>query len=169
MTAPQLRLAFTTMIRAASAADDALAWHSILQLVHATRQLPASIPSASPPHTDTTPTKPLDPADEPTRFVDGASTRLDEAGPASESEDGVLGLPRGKLLLTLVDQVSSCSLFLLEGVLEQVWGCVKEEGSGEGREALGRVVFGVISEGLSKEKRGEGVRFWLERGEELVA
>jgi len=165
MTAPQLRLAFTTMIRFASATDDALAWHAILQLVTALKQLPTS-----PQSTPTGPASPSPPAanvpDAPRVFADG--TRLDEAAPSSESEDVVLSLPRGKLLLTLVDQASACSLFLLEGVLEQVWECVREEGCAEGREALGRVVFGVLSEGLSKEKRGEGVTFWMERGDQLV-
>lgn len=48
----------------------------------------------------------------------------------------------------------------------------ENEGAGEegenGRQALVKVVFNTLGEGLDATKREEGVRYWLERGEELA-
>ncbi|KAI5476400.1 peroxisomal membrane protein [Pseudohyphozyma bogoriensis] len=171
MSTSQLRLAFTTLIRCVSNSDDALAWYLILQIIAALEVLPTS---SSPPPTpssseiDASLAADHQTATAPKRDFDDHPTRLDEAAHLSPLETTVLALPRGHLLLTLIDQSSSVNLVLLRSLLEKVWELVKGEGDKDAREALVRVVFGVLGEGLDSTKREEGVRWWMERGEELA-
>lgn len=189
MSASQLRLAFTTVIRCVSNSDDALAWYCILQLISAISSIPLSSPSTipSPPPSTLTPAHEAN-ANVPRDFDDDdPTTRLDEASSLSPLESTALQLRRGHLLLTLIDQTTSVNLILLRSLLAQIWEFVKEEGSekenevlgevmsaergaaGEesGKEALVKIVFNTLGEGLDATKREEGVRWWMEHGQEL--
>ena len=189
MSASQLRLAFTTVIRCVSNSDDALAWYCILQLMSAISSIPLSSPSTipSPPPSTLTPAHEAN-ANVPRDFDDDdPTTRLDEASSLSPLESTALQLRRGHLLLTLIDQTTSVNLILLRSLLAQIWEFVKEEGSekenevlgevmsaergaaGEesGKEALVKIVFNTLGEGLDATKREEGVRWWMEHGQEL--
>lgn len=190
MSASQLRLAFTTMVRCVSNSDDALAWYCILQLISAISSIPLSPPTTtpSPPSSSSlTPPHEADP-NVPRDFDDDdPTTRLDEASSLSPLESTALQLRRGHLLLTLIDQTTSVNLILLRSLLAQIWEFVKEEGSEEenkvlgevmsaergaageesGKEALVKIVFNTLGEGLDATKREEGVRYWMEHGQEL--
>lgn len=194
MSASQLRLAFTTVVRCVASSDDALAWYCILRLIEAIRVLPASSTelhvhstaiSSAPPPPQSAISSPITPSSSPTtppstkRDYDeeATQTRLDESSSLSPLEQRALTLHRGHLLLTLIDQTTSVNLILLRKLLNEIWGLVKEEGSGEvlggsegetPKEALVKVVFGALGEGLDATKREEGVRYWMEHGEELV-
>lgn len=164
MNPTQLRLAFTTMVRAVSGSDDALALWAVQELVDAIKALPTSPPTTS--HTQA----PVTRLAEDARFFSAEPTRLENehAPPSTKDESLILRLSRGALLLTLIDQSAAVNLYLLERLLGETWDLIKEEGDQEAREALARAVFVVLSEGLSKEKRATGVGWWLSRGEELV-
>lgn len=187
MSASQLRLAFTTMIRCVSNSDDALAWHCILQLDAAISAIPISSTAQSPPPTSLEQVasnaavgEELPTEDGPTeREFDEDITRLDEATLLSPLELQALQSQRGHLLLTLIDQATSVNLILLRSLLERIWSFIKEEGSdletgarkaeGEsGKEALIKVVFNTLGEGLDATKREEGVRWWMENSAELT-
>ena len=183
MSPSQLRLAFTTMIRCISATDDALAWYCILQLIQAIRSLPTSAASPPTPTTSAALPQPASPtiAESATGQRDfdeeASSTRLDESSLLSPLEQRALTLPRGALLLTLIDQTTSVNLILLRKLLDEIWAFVREEAEGVGvskegeetpKEALVKVVFGTLGEGLDATKRSEGVRYWLEHREELA-
>lgn len=184
MSASQLRLAFTTMIRCVSNSDDALAWYCLLQLIAAIKAIPAasstssslSVPSPSSESTSsssalistTDATDLADDASIPREFdEESTTTRLDEAIVLSPTESAALTLQRGHLLLTLIDQATSVNLSLFRTLLAQIWEFVKEEESGEGKNALVKVIFSTLGEGLDATKREEGVRFWMEKRSEL--
>ncbi|KDE07512.1 hypothetical protein MVLG_02186 [Microbotryum lychnidis-dioicae p1A1 Lamole] len=192
MSAAQLRLAFTTIVRCASTTSDALAWYCIEELLSTIRNIPTSTTSTpSLPTLDSSPSLTLDHSPTTSSNVAGRnyeddlnSTRLDETSSLSPVEVKALSLPRGHLLLTLIDQTTSVNLILLRMVLDQIWVLVKEEpreaeegiianGNGKegevvtGRQALIKVLFATLGEGLDATKREEGVRYWLERREEL--
>lgn len=186
MTASQLRLAFTTMIRCISTTDDALAWYCILQLISTIESIPTTVSRVTPPvlptsTTDSNINSNSEDSTNPTTtrsFNDEEpTTRLSEASNLSPLEQAALKSERGHLLLTLIDQTTSVNLILLRSLLEKIWEFVKVEEivgegiegeAGEGREALMKVVFNTLGEGLDDTKRDEGVRFWLERGSELA-
>jgi hypothetical protein len=171
MSAGQLRLAYTTMIKCVSSSDDALAWYCILELIRAIRSIPlASSPSplalssstsTSTAHAPIALGRALD-IDE-----DTTTTRLEEAEELTPLEQSALSLPRGHLLLTLIDQTKSVNLILLRTLLGHIWDFIKEERGGEGKEALVQIMFGTLGEGLDATKRDEGVRYWMDRGGEL--
>lgn len=174
MSAPQLRLAFTTMIRCLSNEDDALAWWCILQLIEAIKLLPSSAAPSSPVRLETTAQTVLASVDEDEEPINSgrefdaaeAPTNLSDAVPLSPLETQALELPRGHLLLALIDQTTSVNLILLRSLLEQIWEFIDRE-EGEGRDALVKVLFSTLGEGLDATKREEGVRWWMERGSEL--
>lgn len=143
MTPSQLRLAFTTMVRCLSNADDALAWYCIIQLLAV---ICAIVPSPPSPAPETAPPAAQD---------------------LSPLELRALSLPRGHLLLILIEQTTVVNLILLRTLLDRIWELLGEEVGGDGREALVDVLFKTIGEGLDAGKRGEGVRVWLERRGEL--
>lgn len=172
MSAGQLRLAYTTMIKCVSSSDDALAWYCILELIKAIRSIPlASSPlplsssssdtSTSTAHASIALGRALD-TDE-----DTTTTRLEEAEELTPLEQSALSLPRGHLLLTLIDQTKSVNLILLRTLLGHIWEFIKEERGGEGKESLVQIMFGTLGEGLDATKRDEGVRYWMSRGGEL--
>ena len=172
MTTSQLRLAFTTMVGCASNSDDALAWYCILELIAAISALPrlsappSALPSLPPSHPDLSDL--ASPKQSTSRdFSDSASTRIEEASTLSPLETQSLQLPRGYLLLTLIDQTTAVNLVLLRSLLDCIWDFVREEKDGEAKDALVKVLFGTLGEGLDATKREEGVRYWMERGEEL--
>lgn len=175
MSASQLRLAFTTMIRCVSASDDALAWFCILQLIAAIKAIPLNPPSPTRPDVPTSTnaaTLPVDESASSREFDEESSTtRLDEAAVLSPVEASALKLQRGHLLLTLIDQTTAVNLILLRTLLGQIWEFVNEEkaaGDDEGKNALVKVVFNTLGEGLDATKRDEGVRYWMEKREELA-
>lgn len=197
MSASQLRLAFTTVVRCASNSDDALAWYCIMQLVDAIRALPPTASSSEAPtatssalarasgHTAAvvqvseavTSDAVIPPATGREYDAEATQTRLDEASNLSPLEIRALSLKRGHLLLTLIDQTTAVNLILLRKLLDEIWTFVKEEGEGDQaareqeespKEALVKVLFGTLGEGLDATKREEGVRYWLERSEELA-
>ena len=174
MTTSQLRLAFTTMVGCVSNSDDALAWYCIMELIAAISALPRlsapplPLPSLPPSHSDLSDLASPEPSPSTSRdFSDSASTRLDEASTLSPLETQCLQLPRGYLLLTLIDQTTAVNLVLLRSLLDRIWDFVREEEDGEAKDALVKVLFGTLGEGLDATKREEGVRYWMERGEEL--
>lgn len=196
MSASQLRLAYTAVVRCASGSDDALAWYCILQLVDAIKDIPPGQLAVTPAAASSTPS-PSSPnssnaseatSSSPREFDDEAvQTRLDEAASLSDSERQALTLRRGHVLLALIDQTTSCNLVLLRKLLYQIWSFVRQErscemeelpqpqprqgqqdGQGSAVDALVRVLFSTLGEGLDATKREEGVRFWLERSEELA-
>lgn len=189
MSASQLRLAFTTIVRCVSSSDDALAWYCILKLIEAIRALPASSSelksastltfSAPPPQPATSSSSSTPPPTNRDYDEEATQTRLDESSSLSPLEQRALTLHRGHLLLTLIDQTTSVNLILLRKLLDEIWGFIKEEGAGVDavlsgaeeetpKEALVKVVFGTLGEGLDATKREEGVRYWMEHGEELA-
>lgn len=185
MSASQLRLAFTTIVRCVSATDDALAWYCILQLIDAIRALPASTSTPTPTSSAIAPQPGASAPAPPTTSRDfdeeASSTRLDETSSLSPLEQRALTLQRGHLLLTLIDQTTSVNLILLRKLLDEIWYFIREEGAGvdevmgkaadgeeSPKEALVKVVFGTLGEGLDATKREEGVRYWLEHSEELA-
>ncbi|SCV71125.1 BQ2448_2713 [Microbotryum intermedium] len=186
------------------------------QLLSSIRSIPLSTPTqASNPITTTTTSSPpathdLSPTTSPSANVppssssaalrtfedDLTSTRLDETFSLSPVEVKALSLPRGHLLLTLIDQTTSVNLVLLRQVLDEIWELIREEPKdesgvvedvegfkekgkgrgnekkgesfvGTGRQALIKVLFATLGEGLDATKREEGVRYWLERREQL--
>lgn len=191
MTASQLRLGFTTMMRSVSMSDDALAWWCILRLVDAISAIPV-IPSyddrdskkstASTALSTLAKVKP-----EQREAIQHAAsaedydpnkehpTRLDEIGGPTPLETQALRLQRGHLLLVLIDQVTVVNLVLLRSLLDKIWTFVLEEEregsqdamSGQAREALLKVLFGTLGDGLDMTKREEGIRWWLARRWEL--
>lgn len=174
MSASQLRLAFTTMIRCVSNSDDALVWYCLLQLIDSIRALPISPPSASislsTAESEASTTTALGDDSASSREFDeeSSTTRLDSAITLSPLESTALKLQRGHLLLALIDQTTSVNLILLRTLLDQIWEFVKEEQSGcEEKAALVKVVFNTLGEGLDATKRDEGTRYWLERRDEL--
>lgn len=187
MSASQLRLAFTTMIRCVSNSDDALAWYCLLQLTDAISAIPISTAATRPPASLEQTASLAVLADDVAgtedqtsdREFDEENTRLDEATMLSPLELQALSLQRGHLLLTLIDQTTAVNLILLRSLLEQIWSFIRAEGNdvetgakraqGEtGKEALVKVVFNTLGEGLDATKREEGVQFWLNRSEELL-
>lgn len=164
MTTSQLRLAFTTMVSCVSRSDDALAWYAIEQLTSAISLLPLSSPSPPPPPSPTD----LSLVPAPLRdFSDAGPTRLDEASSLSPLETLALQLGRGHLLLTLIDQSTAVNLVLLRSLLDRIWDLVGQEPEGEPKHALIKVLFATLGQGLDATKRDEGVRYWLDRADEL--
>ncbi|KAM0749468.1 hypothetical protein T439DRAFT_381790 [Meredithblackwellia eburnea MCA 4105] len=170
MTTSQLRLSFTTMVRCVSNSDDALAWYIVQQLLDAIERLPVSRPSSSISFSSSTtisdnntPTTTTSASLDPT-----PTTRLDEANSLSPLETQALSLPRGHLLLTLIDQLTSVNLVLLRTLLDKIWLLIDEEPDNEGKGAVVEILFGTLGEGLDSIKKEEGVRFWLEKGVELL-
>lgn len=105
-------------------------------------------------------------------------TRLDEIGGPTPLETQALQLRRGHLLLVLIDQVTVVNLVLLRSLLDKIWGFLLEEErhvpaegddevSSQAREALLKVLFGTLGDGLDMTKREEGIRWWLARRWEL--
>lgn len=190
MTATQLRLGFTTMMRCISASDDALAWWCILQLVDATASIPISPAPVSPSSpTKNAPGRPMKALSALTD-LDGKQqeavqqaasaedydpnkdqpTRLDEAGGPTPLETQALELRRGHFLLTLIDQITVINLVLLRSLLDRIWEFILEEEQEErderrrrGKEALLKVLFATLGDGLDMTKREEGIRWWLAR------
>ncbi|KAL8279383.1 hypothetical protein RQP46_008195 [Phenoliferia psychrophenolica] len=179
MTTSQLRLAFTTMVGCLSNSDDALAWYCVQELISTIANLPPSPTSNTALLESTPPSRSLSPVTDLTStdaspepptsrdFSDAPPTRLDEASTLSPLETLALQLPRGHLLLTLIDQTTAVNLVLLRSLLDRIWDFVREEEEGEAKDALVKVFFGTLGEGLDATKREEGVRYWMERGEEL--
>jgi hypothetical protein len=203
MSASQLRLAYTAVVRCASGSDDALAWYCILQLIEDIRKIePGTL--LAPPGSSISNAQDVPPSasSTPREYDDeAAQTRIDEAASLSPLERQALTLRRGHLLLALIDQTTSCNLVLLRKLLDQIWTFVKEERQHEGAavtalapvtavsatrpsssssapveeeepgsavDALVKVLFSTLGEGLDATKREEGVRYWLERSEELA-
>jgi hypothetical protein len=160
------------MIRCVSNSDDALVWYCLLQLIEAIRLLPVSSPTTSSiPSIDGPTTEALVDDSASSREFDEESTttRLDSAITLSPLESTALKLQRGHLLLTLIDQTTSVNLILLRTLLNQIWMFVNDEVRGsEEKSALVKVVFNTLGEGLDATKRDEGVKYWLEKREELA-
>ncbi|KAM0787686.1 hypothetical protein ACM66B_003748 [Microbotryomycetes sp. NB124-2] len=145
MSASQLRLAYTTMIRCVSLSDDALAWYCIEQLIAAIERIPVSTSlslhsspvnvlgqnktQASPPQDIDNPNLP--PGSQPRDYdAESQHPRLDEASNFSPLEQTCLKSSRGALLLSLIDQTTSVNLVLLTSLLDNVWRLVKLEHGG---------------------------------------
>lgn len=229
MSASQLRLAFTTMIRSLSNFDDSVAWYCISRLISKIESTPVITPlsaavdpsssSSSTPRDElnltaslasssTDPSSSLDATKNDQRSAEldrileldrqeqlsNPTTRLDESSSPSLIESKALsGLKeRGHLILILIDQLTSVNLLLLETLLDRIKRFVEEEdrvvdevrggstgsSSGgrrkkgdersEGRDALVKVLFTTLGEGMDATKREAGTRWWMEHGKELT-
>lgn len=189
MSAAQLRLAYTAVIRRASQTNDALAWLLITRLIAATEaitpavvsRLPARHSHAQPltrsrPRGQPSERKPEGrPQDEPRSAgkVDEREDDLrDPATGSSDAETAALHSARGHLLLVLVDQLAAVNLTLLLPLLEQVrrlLACEPQEGklAVEARRAVVQVAFERLAESMDAPKRETATRFWTEFGREL--
>ncbi|KAK4056859.1 hypothetical protein OIO90_002109 [Microbotryomycetes sp. JL221] len=143
MSASQLRLAYTTMVRCVSSCDDALAWYCIQQLIDAIEDIPvvasslAETPTAPTSSVGTSTTEQKDtglpPGSEPRDYdAEQNHPRLDEASNLSPLEQAAMRSDRGALLLTLIDQTTSVNLILLAKLLDKVWEFIKVESTVDG-------------------------------------
>ncbi|TNY22694.1 hypothetical protein DMC30DRAFT_348481 [Rhodotorula diobovata] len=181
----QLRVGYATTVAAVTAAgDDALAWWCVEELLARIDALPVSTPQATPaPSASAIPLRDLSedvPGAPPTPIA-----AVPSAAPAPAPEDDAAvtpreqrvlsSLPRGAHLLVLVSLLPSLSLSLLSLALSALEARVRLEppppgpspGS-DGRAALVEECFAVLGTGMDAAKRAEGVRWWLERGRDLL-
>ncbi|GAA5959953.1 hypothetical protein JCM3765_000658 [Sporobolomyces pararoseus] len=170
----QLRLAYSTMIQSVSSVDDKLAWWSIQQLTSSIEQLPFASSS------DNSPRLLTEQADRP--LVRDLSEDTEDAVPSMlppnpEKEDSTpvtiesraLTLPRGSLLLTLISLLPSVNLVLFRPLLDEIFRLVDlESTASDGRQAVGQWTFEVLGTGMDVVKREEGVRWWMENGQDLL-
>ncbi|KAK4047724.1 hypothetical protein OIV83_005232 [Microbotryomycetes sp. JL201] len=190
MSASQLRLAYTTMIRCVSLSDDALAWYCIEQLISAIERTPLSRETASDVAQNGTndgdESKNLPPGSTPRDYdAEAEHPRLDEASNLSPLEQTAQRSSRGPLLLALIDQTTSVNLVLLTSLLDHIWRLIKLE-SGPAtrfkkkerqdnkpernmstREAFVNILFQRLGEGLDATKRAQGIKYWLDRRDEF--
>ncbi|GAA5846040.1 hypothetical protein JCM9279_004765 [Rhodotorula babjevae] len=186
----QLRLAYATVVAGVTAAgDDALASWCVEELLVRIDALPPSTAAAASLDAEqasaSSRTVALrDLADDDARAAPPATelvtptvTTTAAAVPSANDDDAtitpreqrVLALPRGAHLLVLVSLLPAVSLSLLSSVLSSLEALVRDEPVGsDAREALVQECFAVLGTGMDAVKRGEGVRWWLERGRGLL-
>lgn len=169
----QLRLAYSTVVRSTSSFDDDLAWWCIQELVASVERLPVSLES-----------NPEVPIATRARFRDLSEDSVVKDSPpvtpfAGDAESAnptaltvearALTLARGARLLALVSLLPSVNLVLFQALLDEISRLVGlEPVASDGRTALGEWTFEVLGTGMDVVKREEGVRWWMEHGEELV-
>ncbi|KPV75457.1 uncharacterized protein RHOBADRAFT_53432 [Rhodotorula graminis WP1] len=183
----QLRLAYATVVAGVTAAgDDALAWWCVEELLARIDALPPSNSSATSIAAEQASTprrtvalRDLAEDDGPTarpvaEVATAAATAadapsIDDDAMITPAEQRVLALPRGAHLLVLVALLPSVSLSLLPTVLSALEALVRHEPVGsDARDALVHECFAVLGSGMDAVKRGEGVKWWLERGRGLL-
>ncbi|CAG8744380.1 11786_t:CDS:1, partial [Dentiscutata heterogama] len=76
-------------------------------------------------------------------------------------------LNRGHLLLTLIDQIRSVNLILLETLLVKIKYFLQAEQEGIGKQAIKKALFNALSTGLDYTKKDTGVKWWLLEGPKL--
>ncbi|GAA5907246.1 hypothetical protein JCM8208_006730 [Rhodotorula glutinis] len=183
----QLRLAYATIVAGVTAAgDDALAWWCVEELLTRIDTLPLSstsaislvneqkaAPSRSVALRDLAENE--EPSGPPAAGLATAAAAaaddpaIDNDATITPREQRVLALPRGAHLLVLVSLLPAVSLSLLPTVLSALEALVRHEPVGsDAREALVQECFAVLGTGMDAVKRGEGVRWWLERGRGLL-
>ncbi|GAA5928485.1 uncharacterized protein JCM15063_003891 [Sporobolomyces koalae] len=174
LSATQLRVAYSTMVRSASIADDALAWWCIRELLAAIDRLPVSVPPSERsllllPATHQTPSM-RDLSED--SIQDSASTTSPAANDTIAPptlETRALELPRGNLLLTLISLLPTVNFVLFRSLLGEISRLVKlEPVEHDGRKALAEWIFDVLGSGMDVVKREEGIRWWLENGRSLL-
>lgn len=183
LSAPQLRLAYTAVIRHASDTSDPLAWLCVQKLTDTIDTIPVTASNASPlGGTDKADLSTL----QQTKKDDGdGKVRQSEPRPQDEEEahiaqsdealydvrltpleTRVLSLPRGALLLCLVEALGAVNLTLLLSALEKVERLAREEPAGEAKRALLRCVLASLAN-QDAAKRVHAVAWWSEHGPKL--
>ena len=94
---------------------------------------------------------------------------VQEAGLTDVSQSPALRLPRGAMLLVLIDQVTSVSAHLLIPLLDRVaWFICEERGSPpDCQAALIDALFEVLSKGMDMTKRESAAKWWLDNSPHL--
>ena len=195
MSASQIRLAFTAMIRRASQTNDSLAWLLITRLINAAERIPASLVNVIPRKAGDRPAplsqvaKAVKEGDEAERSsskkTDVKEGRPQDTAPDEETDDirdpvtastdteaAALRSARGHLLLTLADQLAAVNLTLLLPLLEQIKKVLAEEPrtgdvADAARKAIIRIVFERLAESMDAPKRQAATAWWLDQGREL--
>lgn len=197
MSASQIRLAFTAMIRRASQTHDPLAWLLITRLIHAAERIPAQLVDIVPRREGDRPTplssvaKAVKEGGEAERSMANKQDHVKEGRPqdsapdeidddirdpvtaSTDTEAAALRSARGHLLITLADQLAAVNLTLLLPLLEQIKKLLAEEPTDgkvaeEARGAIVRVVFERLAESMDAPKRTAAVDWWTEHGRELL-
>ncbi|GAA5851336.1 hypothetical protein JCM8547_004212 [Rhodosporidiobolus lusitaniae] len=176
----QFRLAYSTLVAAVSSSDDALAWWCIEELLAAIDKLPVATPPVETSSSSSLlsglgndDSAPLTSSSGPSSITSTAVTSPSAAPPPpafplSPLDGRASSLPRGIHLLTLTSLLPSVSLRLLPRLLTSIETLIWEEPLGsDGRRAIVEYAFERIGEGMDAVKRGEGTRWWMEKGEGL--
>ncbi|GAA6027304.1 hypothetical protein JCM8097_002576 [Rhodosporidiobolus ruineniae] len=167
----QFRLAYSTLVGAVSASDDALAWWAVQELLEKIEALPVASfhaaaelsPSSRPALRDLT-------DDAPAAAPEPAVPELGAAPPISPLDTRALTLPRGGHLLALTALLPSVSLLLLPRLLSALEPLVRlEPVRHDGRAAVVEFAFQMLGEGMDAVKRVEGTEWWMRHGEGLVS
>ena len=173
MSAAQLRIAYTAVIRRASQTNDALAWLLLTRLVAAIEAIPVAtlerLPATRRAHPQPLTTRRPKDAEAPSGRPDDEDADLrDPATGSSDTETAALHSARGHLLLVLVDQLAAVNLTLLLPLLDQVRRLIGVEPSeGAARRAIVRTAFERLAGALDAPKRAAGTQWWAEHGREL--
>ncbi|KEI37032.1 uncharacterized protein L969DRAFT_90095 [Mixia osmundae IAM 14324] len=104
------------------------------------------------------------------------STRLDDVAGPSPLESHALSLRRGHLLLVLIDLIPAVNLTLLLTLLDTIAQLIQAEGHTgeragaarlEGKDAIVKVLFATLGEGMDSIKRQAGAHWWMQHRTEL--
>ena len=89
---------------------------------------------------------------------------VQEAGLTDVSQSPALRLPRGAMLLVLIDQVTSVPAHLLIPLLDRVaWFiCEEQDSPPDCQAALIDALFEVLSKGMDMTKRETAAKWWLD-------
>ena len=114
--------------------------------------------------TETNESSPLAPPHNADSLLNTPPQDVQEAGLTDVSQSPALRLPRGALLLVLIDQVTSVPAHLLTPLLDRVaWFiCEERDSPPECQAAVIDALFEVLSQGMDMTKRAAAAKWWLE-------
>ncbi|CAG8454482.1 1997_t:CDS:2 [Dentiscutata erythropus] len=157
----QLRIAYTTIIKSLSNTDNAITFLCLEKLIKKIEDTPLSASS------DTDKSKKILPTKSSSYGPQNENTLKTSDKEDNEIQSIASRLNRGHLLLTLIDQIQSVNLILLETLLIKIKYFLQAEQEGIGKHAIKKALFNALSAGLDYTKKDTGVKWWLSEGPKL--